>query len=139
MSRVAPGRALLVAVGLAMAAPVAAAELPPLRQNEHINDRLLVAAIGDQIRRNCPRISARRWVVRMEALKLLNHALRLGYDRATIEAYLEDEDARGWMAGRRDAWLAANGAVAGDAESFCRIGLREIGNGTYLGSLMRAD
>ena len=128
-----------LALALALAAPAAAAELPPLRQNTYINDRLLVAAIGDQIRRNCPTISDRRWVVRMEALRLFNHAVGLGYDRATIEAYLKDEEARAWMSGRRDAWLAANGAVAGDADSYCRIGLREIGNRTYLGSLMRAD
>ena len=133
-------RPLALACGLAVALPaVADAGLPPLRDNDYINDRLLVAAIGDQIRRNCPSISERRWVVRSEALSLLNHALGLGYDRATIDAYLTDEDARTWMAGRRDAWLAANGAVEGDADSYCRIGLREIERGTFLGSLMRVD
>jgi hypothetical protein len=132
-------RPLALACGLALAAPVAGAELPPLRQNDHVNSRLLAAAIGDQIRRNCPTISPRRWHVRSEALKLYNHARALGYDHATIEAYVRDPDARAWMERQRDAWLAANGVVAGNADSYCRVGLREIGAGTYLGSLMRAD
>ena len=132
--------ALALAIGLALPVPApASAGLPPLSENEHVNSRLLAAAIGDQIRRNCPTISERRWHVRAEALRLLNHALGLGYDRATIEAYINDPAARASMAGLRDAWLARNGVVAGDPDSYCRIGLREIAAGTYLGSLMRVD
>lgn len=125
--------------GAALAAPAAAAEPPPLGEVQHINDRLLAAAIGDRIRRECPTVSERRWVVRSEALKLFNHALGLGHTRRSIEAYLADPEARAAMEARRDAWLAANGAVPGDAESHCRIGRREIDQGTYLGSLMRVD
>jgi hypothetical protein len=132
-------RPLALACGLAVAAPaMAQGGLPPLSQNSYINDRLLVAAIGDQIRRNCPTISERRSVVRAHALALLSYAMNLGYDRATIDAYLADPRARAAMEARRDAWLVANGAVRGDADSYCRIGLREIGRGTFLGSLLRA-
>ena len=136
-------RTLALALGLALAAPfvapAAGAESPPLREVEHVNSRLLAAAIGDQIRRNCPTISERRWVVRAEALKLFNYAISLGHSRRSIEAYLDDPDARAWMEGQRDAWLAARGAEPGDAESHCRIGMQEIAQGSYLGSLLRAD
>ena len=132
-------RGLMLAVLLALPVGAAGAEPPPLRENDFINNRLLAAAIGDQIRRNCPTISERRWVVRTEALKLFNHAIGLGHTRRSIEAYLEDPEARAWMEGRRDAWLAQNGVVAGDADSYCRAGQREIAQGTYLGSLMRVD
>ena len=129
----------ILACLLALAAPAAAAELPPLRENSYINDRLLVAAIGDRIRTECPTISERRAVTRTQAFRLLAYTLNLGYSRAQIDAYLNDPDNRAWMNGRRDAWLAANGAVDGDPDSFCAIGLREIERGTLLGSLMRAD
>ena len=137
-------RLLALACGLAVALPLAgpapaSAGLPPLSENDHINSRLLAAAIGDRIRRRCPDISERRWFVRSEALALYNHALGLGYSRATIEAYLRDPEARARMEADRDAWLAANGAVDGDADSYCRIGLSEIRAGTYIGSLLRAD
>ena len=131
---------ILVACGLALAVPaLAAAEPPPLAEVEHIHSRLLAAAVGDQIRRNCPDISERRWVVRSEALRLFNHALSLGHTRRSVEAYLDDPAERAAMEARRDAWLQSNGAVAGDADSYCRIGRREIAQGTYLGSLLRID
>ena len=133
-------RGAVLALALMLPAPsMAAAEPPPLRDSEHINSRLLAAAIGDVIRRTCPDISDRRWTVRAEALKLYNHAISLGHSRRSIEAYLEDPDARAWMEGQRDAWLAARGAEPGDAESHCRIGMQEIAQGSYLGSLLRAD
>ncbi|WP_207186679.1 DUF5333 family protein [Rhodobaculum claviforme] len=130
---------LALGLGLAVSAPAAGAEPAPLREDAHIDGRLLAAAIGDEIRRNCPTISERRWVVRAEALKLYNRAIALGHTRRSIEAYLDDPEARAAMERRRDAWLAANGVVAGDADSYCRAGLREIDQGSYLGSLMRVD
>ena len=129
----------VMALALTLAAPLAAAEPPPLAEVEHIHSRLLAAAVGDQIRRNCPDISERRWVVRSEALRLFNHALSLGHTRRSVEAYLDDPDARAAMEAERDAWLQSNGAVPGDAASYCRIGRREIAQETYLGSLLRVD
>ena len=133
------GAALALALALLLPVAAAGAQPPPLREVDHVNTRLLAAAIGDQIRRNCPAISERRWVVRSEALRLYNHALSLGHTRRSVEAYLADADARAFMEQQRDVWLASNGAVAGDADSYCRIGQREIAQGTYLGSLMRVD
>ena len=132
-------RVLLLALALTAPGFAVAAEPPALRDVAHINDRLLAAAIGDRIRRECPTISERRWVVRAEALKLYNHALGLGHTRSSIEAYLDDPEARAAMDARRDAWLAANGARPDDADSLCQVGRREIEQGTYLGSLMRVD
>ncbi|MGY6411513.1 MAG: DUF5333 domain-containing protein [Alkalilacustris sp.] len=132
-------RVATLAVALVLPGAVAAAEPPPLGEVEHVTSRLLAAAIGDQIRRNCPEISDRRWVVRSEALRLYNHALSLGHSRRSVEAFLSDPAERATMEARRDAWLRANGAAPGNAESYCRIGRREIAQGTYIGSLLRID
>lgn len=131
-------RAGVVLAAMLLAAPLAAGALPPLSENRHINDRLFAAAVGDEIRNNCPGISARMMTVLAEARALERHALGLGYTEAQIRAYLRDREARRAMRARRDAWLEANGAVPGDADSYCRIGLREIEARSFIGSLLRA-
>ena len=131
--------ALLMVVGLGVAVPAAAAEPPPLAESDHINSRLLAAAIGDRIRRTCPEISERRWVVRSEALRLYNHAISLGHTRRSIEAYLDDPQARARIERERDAWLEARSVQPDDPEAHCRVGRREIDQGSYIGSLLRVD
>ncbi len=122
-----------------LSAPAAAAEPPPLIEVEHVTSRLLAASIGDAIRRACPEISERRLRVRSEALKLYNHAIGLGHTRRSVEAFLDDREARAEIEGERDAWLVANGVAPGDVEAHCRVGRREIAEGTYIGSLLRVD
>lgn len=140
MRRVGGARGILLALALAAvgATGAAASKLPPLSENSHINDRLLMGAIGNAIRRNCPTIEGNRMRALAELSALQRHAQSLGYSNAEIEAYIRDGEARAEMLARRNAWLAANGAVRGDAESYCRIGMREIARGSFLGSLLRA-
>ena len=132
-------RATLLGLALALAAPAAAAELPPLRENTHINSRLLAAAVGDEIRRNCPSISARMFTVIREARALESYALQAGYSRAEVEAFLRSRDERRRIRAERDGYLGRNGVVEGDAASYCRLGQREIADQTYIGSLLRAQ
>ena len=127
--------AAFAAVGAGSGAGASA--LPPLSENSHINDRLLMGLIGNAIRRNCPRIDGNRMRALAELSALQRHAQSLGYSRAEIEAYVRDSEARADMLEQRRDWLEANGAVRGDAESYCRIGEREIARGSYLGSLLR--
>ncbi len=139
MKNLAQGLALAAALILAVV-PVASARaqsLPPLSANKHVMDRLLAAAIGDAIRRNCPSISERSLVVRTEAFKLYNHARGLGYDHATIDGFLRDRVERRAVYAQRDAYLAANGVVPGDAESYCRVGRAEIESNSLTGMLLR--
>jgi uncharacterized protein (UPF0335 family) len=130
------GAVALTAV-MAQGAAATAQSLPPISANAYIMERLLAAAIGDAIRDNCPRIEERTWVVRSEALQLYNHARGLGYDHATIDRFLRDRAERRAVYAQRDAWLASNGVVAGDAESYCRVGRAEIAANSLTGKLLR--
>lgn len=73
---------------LAVAAPVWAQE--PLAQEQHINDSLRAGRIGDVIRKTCPTIDARMFVVfsKLEALK--QYAVKQGYKEPEVRAFLKD-------------------------------------------------
>jgi hypothetical protein len=130
------GAAALTAL-MAQGAAATAQALPPIRDNAHIMERLLAAAVADAIRDNCPAIEERAWVVRSEGLKLYNHARGLGYDHAAIDGFLRDRAERRAVNRQRDAWLAANNVVEGDAESYCRAGRAEIEKDSLTGILLR--
>ncbi len=112
--------------------------LPPLPENEHVVGSLTAAAIGDRIRRECPSISPKMWKVLLEANALKSYALRQGYSEAEIEAFIGDEAEKKRIKAAAKRWLADQGAVKGDPDTYCAIGLREIERGTLTGSLLRA-
>ena len=132
-------RTLALSLGIALALPAggaAANNLPSLRENKRVNDELFAAAVGDQIRRNCPSVHARMFYVLRKARELEAYAMSLGYTKAQIDAYVESDEEKARMRERRDRYLAENGVVRGDAESYCRLGRREIENRTFIGSLL---
>jgi hypothetical protein len=129
--------AAAMTAAMAQGAAASAQALPPISDNAYIMERLLAAAIGDAIRDNCPVIEEKTWVVRAEALQLYNHARGLGYDHATIDGFLRDRAERRAVYKQRDAWLAANGVVEGDADSYCRAGQAEIEKRSLTGILLR--
>jgi hypothetical protein len=139
MKTLAQGLALAAALMLAVVpgASARAQSLPPISTNQHVMERLLAASIGDAIRRNCPSITDRTFVVRTEALKLYNHARSLGYDHEAIDGFLRDRAERRAVHRQRDAYLEANGVVPGDAESYCRVGRAEIESNSLTGRLLR--
>lgn len=111
--------------------------LPPISENEYINDQLFYAAIGAAIKEFCPTITQRKMKVGIEALKLYNHARGLGYSKKKIEAYLADEEARELMLERVRTYLGEKGVVEDEPETFCVAGRAEIKNKTFTGSLLR--
>ncbi|MEX5729484.1 hypothetical protein Ga0609869_002837 [Rhodovulum iodosum] len=118
--------------------PAAAAEgLPPLRENAHVWNSLFAAAVGDEIRKNCPTMSARIFRALRGAHELEEHALSLGYTEEQIEAFLDSDDEQDRMRAQRDAYLARHGVKEGDAESYCRLGREEIARGSLTGWLLR--
>ena len=134
-------RTLRVAAFLAAAlaaAPVTATPLPPLIEDSHVTGEFVAAAVGDEIRKNCPTISARVFVVLGRINELGRYARDRGYSDAEIDAFRKSEANKAELDRRRDAYLAGNGVVAGDAESYCRLGRREIEARSRIGTLLRS-
>lgn len=128
--------ALALAALMALSMPARA--LVPIAQEAHINDSLRAGRIGDVIRKTCPTIQARMFVVwqKIEALK--GYALDKGYSEAEVEAFLKDPVQKARLKAEAADWLRAAGAVEGDAQSYCRVGEAEIGKDSLIGSLLRS-
>lgn len=139
--RAATGRLRGPFLGLALlAAPAAgiAAALEPLAENPRVQSEFLAAAVGDEIRKNCPTISARLFRAAHMARELERYALGLGYTEEDIRAMRKDPAAKALLERRRDAYLSANGVIDGNPDSYCRLGREEIAAKTLTGRLLRA-
>lgn len=108
----------------------------PLNQNTHINGQLLAAAVGDVIRKTCPTVHARMFTVMSKANALKAYARAQGYSENEVKAFLKSDVEKARMNKLRDAYLAEQGAVPGDAESYCKVGRAEIEKGSLIGSLL---
>ncbi|MEM8980200.1 MAG: DUF5333 domain-containing protein [Pseudomonadota bacterium] len=120
-----------------LAAPAQAQSLPPLGTQDHVMDRLFAAAVGDEIRKACPTISARLFRVLREARALENWALEKGYSEKQIDAFLESRSERQKLEKRRDAYLLAAGVRSDDAQTYCSLGRDEIAKGSLIGYLLK--
>ncbi len=129
---------LILAVALVPAGAVAASDLPPLAQNERVKGEFLAAAIGDEIRENCPTISARMFYAFSRLNDLRAYAKSLGYTNDDIDEMRKNPENKAELRRLRDRYLQQNGVVAGNAQSYCRLGQQEIANRTLVGSLLRA-
>lgn len=123
-------------IGLAAASAPAFA-LDPISQNPAIVKPLLQGFIADRIDDECPRIEARKFKAKMAALDLANDAMKMGYSRKEIEAFVKDKEAKARGKAEALAYLISKGAVVGDADSFCRVGEAEIAAGSLAGQLLR--
>lgn len=128
----------VLALAALLPATTAAADLPPLSQNERVRTEFLAGAVGEEIVNNCPRISARMLVVFGKLRDLQQYARSLGYTDAQIREFRKSRENKAALERSRDTYLAQNGVVAGDAESYCRLGRQEIANQTLIGSLIRS-
>jgi len=129
----------LIGVAALMAALGAkAAAASPLARNDAINDQLFAAAVGDRIRKECPTISARLFLVWRKAEALEAYALDQGYTADQIEAYLESEADKARLEARALSYLAERGARPGDAAAHCRVGEAEIAANSPIGELLRS-
>jgi Family of unknown function (DUF5333) len=127
-------RMMIFAVMMAVATPALA--LPPLSENDYVNDRLIQASVADRIRKECPTIAARFAYAYSQARALKQYALDQGYTDAEITAFLRSKPDKKRVKAAAEAYLAANGVVQGDAQSFCTLGMQEIANQTIAGSLI---
>lgn len=126
-----------VTATLILAAPIAQAK-PPLATVKPIADGLLAVGIADEIRSQCPSISARllRAVNYLSALK--KAARSMGYSDQEIKAYRSDPAEKAKMRTRGEAYLSKNGVAKGQPESYCALGRVEIQKSSQIGALLRA-
>lgn len=122
---------------LLLAAPAFALE--PLAEETHINDSLRAGRIGDVIRKTCPTISARMFVVLGKIEDLKGYALDKGYTRAEVEAFIKNPEQKQRLRAEADAYLEAAGAVPGQPETYCAVGEAEIAKGSLIGELLRSS
>ena len=129
----------LLAAALCAASLSAMAEgKVPLADEAHINQQLVAAATGDILRQTCPTLKARVLVVLGKLNALENYARTQGYSEEEVKAFLKDRAQKARVKSAAEGYLSGAGAVAGDADSYCRAGRAEIANGTLVGSLLRS-
>lgn len=130
---------LVMATGLLTAVGSARADqYDALRSDDRLHNGLLAITIGRHIERTCPSIDRRDLVANVFLLGLANHAMGLGYSRAEVTAYVEDdaEQARYIELARR--YFAQRGVMSDeDTEGACRVGRDEIAAGSPIGRLLR--
>jgi len=110
---------------------------PKLRDVPRIDNAVFDVAVADRIRKKCPSIEPR--VVKAFALyrATRKHARKLGYTDAEIEAYGDSDVEKARMRAKGEAYLRAQGVVAGDTQSYCAVGRKEIQKASRIGSLLK--
>lgn len=125
---------LTTALALSVAAPASAG----LKDENDLNNGLLVAAVAEKIQRECRSIGARMFKARKFANTLKDQAEARGYSMAEIEAYVDDSDEKRAMRERRNAYFKSKGASNLDPDSLCVLGHAEIKKNSQIGQLLRA-
>ena len=120
------------ALAAALATPAAA----DLGDEATVTEPLIAIGIAYEISKVCDSISARKVRGLTQLLSLRGKASDLGYSRAEIDAWIDDEAEKDRLEGIARQRLAAMGAARGDAAAHCEVGRTEIAKGSYIGSLL---
>lgn len=129
---------LALTLGLVLGGTAAQASAGSLADEADIYEGLFHVAVADKIRRECSGIVPRIVTVRAYVNSLKDKAVSRGFDRAEIEAHLDDRAEKVKMRERRNAYFEANGASSEDPESLCRLGRQEIAKQSPIGQLLKA-
>ncbi|MEM9319795.1 MAG: DUF5333 domain-containing protein [Pseudomonadota bacterium] len=124
--------ALLTTVGASRAD-----EYDALRNDPEVENGVLIVAIGDLIRDNCPSIEDRRARSIPFLIGLVNRAQSLGYSRSEIEDYIDDDAEQARVMARAQTWLVQEGADLAAPETICTVARDEISAQSVIGRLIR--
>ncbi|WP_299826945.1 DUF5333 domain-containing protein [uncultured Roseobacter sp.] len=114
----------------------ATADNPPLREVKSIDDGLFVVGLADQIRKNCPDISARVFRALGALQDLHSQALAMGYTKSEIDAHIDSDAEKDRLRTRAADYMAAQG-LKPDAAGYCALGRAEIERNSTVGVLLR--
>lgn len=108
----------------------------PLAEEPHINEQLIAAQAGDILRKTCPTVSARMFVVWQKASALEDYTRAAGYTEEEANLFLKDKAQKARIKAAAMDYLTAAGVVEGDVESYCKAGRDEIARNTLVGSIL---
>ncbi|NKX44346.1 DUF5333 domain-containing protein [Roseicyclus persicicus] len=130
---------LVTATGLLTTLGAARADqFETLRTDERLHNGLLAITIGRHIERTCPSIERRDLAANAFLLGLATHAMGLGYSRAEVTAYVEDDTEQDRYITLARRYFAERGVMTeDDVEGACRVGRDEIAAGSPIGRLLR--
>ena len=129
---------VLPAVVVAMIATTSVAK-PALRDVPAIDDALLAFGLADEIRKQCPKVSARFIKALRFVSGLRDKARDMGYTDAEIDAYRKSPKEKARIRAKGEAYLAANNVTVGNIESYCALGRAEIKKSSQIGALLRVN
>ena len=127
--------ALVVSIGLSGAS---AAQQPPLRDVPKIDDGLFVVGLADQIRKQCPTISARFFRALGVLRDLERDARAMGYTEDEVERHLNSDVEKNRLRARAADYMTARG-FGRNEDGYCALGRSEIAQGSEIGALLRAQ
>jgi hypothetical protein len=130
-------RQLILTLGFFALSAGAVAAKPPISDVAVIDNAVFDVAVADQIRKKCPDITPR--IVQALTLYLATRKLArdMGYSDEEIEAYGDSDAEKARMRAKGEAYMRANGVVAGDPQSYCALGRKEIEKSSRIGSLLK--
>ncbi|UWQ17808.1 DUF5333 domain-containing protein [Jannaschia sp. M317] len=110
-----------------------------LEQEPRITEGLINVGIAYEISEVCPRLDGRTLRGLQYLLALRSAAMDLGYSRAEVDAFIDDDAAKDRLEAVARARLAAKGAAKGDTEAHCRVGEAELAADSQIGRLLEVD
>jgi hypothetical protein len=123
---------------LATAGSAQADRVDVLRNDDRLHNGLLAVTIGRHIERRCPSITRRDFAANTFLFGLATHAMSLGFSRAEVTAYVEDDTEQERYIGLARQYFAERGVMdENDVDGACRVGRDEIAAGSPIGRLLR--
>lgn len=130
-----------LAFGLMMgltAAGVAAAELPPLREQTEIDQKMLWAGLAIETSKACPTLDLRTFKGIAYLWGVKEEASDLGYSDDEIRAYVESDAEKDRIRALGTAYIENAGFDPETEEGICGFGAAEIARGSVIGSFLRS-
>ncbi|WP_299612129.1 DUF5333 domain-containing protein [uncultured Tateyamaria sp.] len=131
-------RAMTMALILSLTAGSVSAK-PHLRDVPAIDGTILAVGIADEIRKNCPDISARLLRAYSVINGLKSTARDMGYSDEEIDAYRKSDTEKARLKAKRVAYLEDGGVNPNQPASYCTLGREEIEKGGQIGALLRMN
>jgi hypothetical protein len=131
-------KVVIPAVVMTMIATTGVAK-PALRDVSAVDDALLAVGLADEIRKQCPNISARYIKALRFVTGLRDKARNMGYSDAEIDAYRKSDAEKARLKAEGTAYLSANGVTVGNQQSYCALGRAEIKKSSQIGALLKVN